>query len=147
MKKLLTLLMVLLLGLGVGGGAAYGLALVLGPPPAPDAHIEHKKVETAFVPTGALVAPIVTGDGNLSGYASFEMQLEVAEADEAEVTAQIPLLLHAINMRTYRTPMAAGKQKILPDLDVLSRIAMEAATSSLGKGKVVRVVVMSARPM
>lgn len=147
MKKLLTLLIVLLLGLGVGGGAAYGLSMVLGPPPTPDAHVEKKKVETAFVPTGALVVPIVTGDGNLSGYASFEMQLEVAEADEAEVTAQIPLLLHAINMRTYRTPMAAGKQKILPDLDVLSRLAMEAATKSLGKGKVLRAVVTSARPM
>jgi hypothetical protein len=149
MKKILTLLILLLLGIGIGGGAAYGVGMVMGPPPVEDTHAKEAKaehVETAFIPTGALTLPIVTNEGDLTGYGVFELQLEVTEEGEAEVASQMPLVLNAINMRTYRTPMTAGKQKVLPDLDVLSRIAMEASTQSLGKGKVIRAVVTSAKP-
>lgn len=147
MKKLLTLLIVLLLGLGAGAGAAYGVGMVLGPPPPKSAKPKVAVVETGFVPAAGIVAPIVTVDGNLSGYASFDVQLEVPATELDKVTGQLPLLLHAVNMRTWRTPMAAGKQKILPDLDVFARIVADAATESLGKGAVRRVVVVNARPM
>jgi hypothetical protein len=148
MKKILTLLIALILGLGVGGGAAYGVSQVLGPAPAAGAHEEkHEKVETAFIPTGALTVPIVTADGDLSGYAAFELQLEVPADEVEEVGAQMPLILNAINLRTYRTPMAAGKDKVLPDLDTMAKIVMQASAEAVGKGKVMRAVVMSAKPM
>lgn len=145
MKKLLVLLVLLILGLGVGGGAAFGIAQYLGPPPE---HVEHaEKAETLFVSAGTILAPIVTADGRLSGYANFDVQLEVTVEKEAEVTAQLPLLLHAINLRTWTTPMAAGPDHILPDLRVFARIVDTAATESLGKGEVRRVIVTGARPV
>jgi hypothetical protein len=119
----------------------------LGPAPEHPAKEEKKHIETVFIPTGAIVAPIVTTDGSLSGYGNFEMQLEVLPEDSEELGARMPLLLNAINLRTYRTPMAAGRDKILPDLDTLSRLVMEAAPEAFGKGKVLRAVVTSARPM
>jgi hypothetical protein len=148
MKKILTLIILLVLGIGIGGGASYGVGMYLGPPPAKDAHAAPKKehIETAFIPTGPLTLPVVTNEGDLTGYGIFEMQLEVAEESEAEIAGQMPLILNAINLRTYRTPMTAGKQKVLPDLDVLSRIAMDASAQALGKDKVLRAVVTSAKP-
>lgn len=147
MKKILTLLILLVLGAAVGGGAAYGVAQYLGPPPAKAVKAEQEPAETEFIPTGPVVAPIVTTDGNLSGYGSFEIQLEVLPDNAESVGARMPLLLHAINMRAYRTPMAAGREKILPDLDTLSHLTMDAATEAFGKGKVLRAVVTSAKPM
>ncbi|MBB6124307.1 hypothetical protein [Sphingobium subterraneum] len=148
MKKLLVLILLLVLGAGIGAGAAYGLARVMAPPPAAASHAaKPADVETVFVSAGTILVPIVTGDGSLSGYANFDVQLEVEEEKSAEVTARMPLLLHGINLRAYRTPMAAGKQKILPDLDVFSRMVMNAATEALGKGVVKRAVVMSAKPV
>lgn len=145
MKKLLILLVLLILGLGVGSGAAYGIAQLLGPPPEHLAQAE--KAETVFVSAGTILAPIVTADGGLSGYANFDVQLEVTAEKEAEVTEQLPLLLHAVNLRTWTTPMAAGPDHILPDLRVFARIVEAAAAESLGKGAVQRVIVTGAKPV
>ena len=100
MKKLALLL--LILGLAVGGGAAFAAGMVLGPPQPREA------ADSAFVPTGPLLAPLVFEDGRLSGYVSFEIQLEVP-TDRAEyVAARMPLLLHEINLRTFRSPMCSS---------------------------------------
>lgn len=147
MKKLLGILLVLILGLGAGGGAAWGVGQWLGPPPEKPAHAVEEKVETAFIKAGPVVAPIVTEDEQLSGYASFELELEVPAEEADALTARLPLLLHAINLRSFRTPMAAGKQKILPDLDRFSALVMDAATESWGKGKLTRAVITRAQPM
>ena len=88
MKKLFVLVLLLLLGAGVGAGTAYGVAQVMGPPPKVDHHAAPApEVDTVFVPTGAVLVPVVTGDGVLSGYASFEVQLEVEEERSADVAA------------------------------------------------------------
>ncbi|RXR28375.1 hypothetical protein [Sphingobium fluviale] len=143
MKKLLTLILLLALGLGLGGGAAYGVAQLLGPPPPKAAP---PKAETVFISAGTLLAPIVATDGRLSGYANFEVQLEVSADKQAEVTEKIPLLLHAINLRTWATPMAAGPDHILPDLRVFAAVVNGAAIESLGKNMVHRVIITSAKP-
>lgn len=144
MKKILLPLAVLIAGTGVGGGAAYGTSMLLGPPtPATD---EPTPADTAFVPTTKILAPLVMSDGRLSGYVAFEVQLEVA-ADEAEVVAaRMPLLLHAINMRTYRTPMAAGPDGMLPDLGMFRQLVMDAAPEAFGKGVVKRAAITGAVP-
>jgi hypothetical protein len=150
LKKILFALLLLVAGVGIGGGAAFGVGKLLGPPPDPPekgAHAPAEAIETEFIPAGTLLAPIVAEDGNLSGYANFEVQLEVPAGTGADITAKLPLLLHAVNLRAFATPMAAGPQHVLPDLRLFAKMVEEAAQESLGKGAIVRAVVMSVRPV
>ena len=142
-KKILLPLGVLIGGTGVGGGAAYGLRLLTG---APAPVVVAAPAETSFVLAAKILAPLVFADGRLSGYVSFEVQLEVASDDAERVTARLPLLLHAINMRTYRTPMAAGPDGMLPDLAVFRRVVMEASVEAFGKGTVKLAAITQAVP-
>ena len=142
MRKFFLLLSVSIAGLGVGGGAAWGTSLLLGPAAPADT-----LGAAAFVPAGKVLAPLVFKDGRLSGYVSFKVELEV-DADAAEsVQARLPLVLNAINMRTYRTPMAAGPDGLLPNLGMFRKVVMEAADEAFGKGVVRRVAVTEATPV
>lgn len=146
MKKILFLLVTLLAGLGLGGGAAYATVMLLGPKPAGAAAAAHAEVEPSFVDAGKVLAPLVFADGRLSGYVQFQVQLEVP-ADKAEfVAARMPLLLHAINMRTYRTPMAAGPDGLIPDLETFRKVVMTAAPEAFGAGVLRKVAVTQANP-
>ncbi|MET0307312.1 MAG: hypothetical protein ABW023_01280 [Sphingomonas sp.] len=150
MKKILFLLIVLIAGLGLGGGAAFATMLALGPKHETEsggsAAAPAEEVKTSFVPTGKILAPLVFTDGHLAGYVQFDIQLEIA-ADKADfVTARLPLLLHAVNMRTYRTPMAAGPDGLLPDLEVFRKIVLQAAQEAFGAPLVRKVAVTSATP-
>lgn len=145
MKKILFLLVTLLAGLGLGGGAAYATVMLLGPKPAGTA-AAHEEATPSFVDAGKILAPLVFADGRLSGYVQFQVQLEVP-ADKAEfVAARMPLLLHAINMRTYRTPMAAGPDGLIPDLETFRKVVMAAAPEAFGAGVLRKVAVTQANP-
>ena len=145
MKKILFLLVTLLAGLGLGGGAAYATVMLMGPQKPRAAHAA-EEVEPSFVDAGKVLAPLVFADGRLSGYVQFQVQLEVP-ADKAEfVTARMPLLLHAINMRTYRTPMAAGPDGLIPDLETFRKVVMTAAPEAFGAGVLRKVAVTQANP-
>ena len=146
MKRFLLPLGVLIAGAGVGGGAAYGTGLLLGNQPTKGAAAEPEPEETSFVPTAKILAPLVMPDGRLSGYVAFEVQLEVASDDAEFVTARLPLLLHAVNMRTYRTPMAAGPDGMLPDLATFRKVVMESAAEAFGKGVLQRAAITQAVP-
>lgn len=149
MKKILFLLVVLLSGLGLGGAAAFGTLLVLGPRPASaaPAPAEAEDVKTAFVPVDKLLAPLVSADdGRLTGYVQFQFNLEVPEDKSAEVTARLPLLLHAINMRTFKTPLAAGKDGLLPSLDQFRKVVEASAPEAFGAGIVRKVAITQATP-
>ncbi|ATY32051.1 hypothetical protein [Sphingomonas psychrotolerans] len=145
MKKILFLLIVLLAGLGLGGGAAYATVMLLGPgPAAATAHVA--ETDKTFVDAGKILAPLVFADGRLSGYVQFQIQLEVP-AEKAEfVAARMPLLLHAINMRTYRTPMAAGPDGLIPDLETFRKVVMHAGPEAFGAGVLRKVAVTQANP-
>lgn len=145
MKKILFLLGVLLAGLGLGGGAAYATVLLMGPQKPKAAHAADE-VEPAFVDAGKVLAPLVFADGRLSGYVQFAIQLEVPEDKAAFVTARMPLLLHAINMRTYRTPMAAGPDGLIPDLETFRKVVMAAGPEAFGAGVIRKVAVTQANP-
>lgn len=133
MKKVILPLGILLAGSGVGGAAAYGTSMILGKSSPAGSATALEAKETAFVPATTVMAPLVTVDGRLAGYVQFEVQLEVA-ADKVDfVTARLPLLLHAINMRTYKTPMAAGPDGMLPDLGTFRAIVMAAAPEAFGQ--------------
>ncbi|EJL24653.1 hypothetical protein [Novosphingobium sp. AP12] len=145
MKRILIGLVAVLAGLGVGGVGAWGAGrflpqLVGGHPKAAG------KVATEFVPAGEILAPLVFADGRLSGYASFECQLEVTEGKAEDVGAKLPLLLNAVNLRTYRAPLASGPDGLVPGLDAFRRVVMEAAAEVYGKDVVRSVAVTRASP-
>lgn len=148
MKKILFLLVVLIAGLGAGGGAAYAVMKMLGigAPPAQAEDKLEKEPAGKFVPTGKILAPLVFQDGRLAGYAALEVQLQVEEAKADYVAQRMPLLLHAINMRTYRTPMAAGPDGMLPDLEAFRKVVDAAATEAFGAHVVRKVAVTAATP-
>lgn len=148
MKKILFSIIVLLAGLGLGGGAALGTLMILGPRPA---HAETRAAEDAdkaltFVPVDKLLAPLVTADGRLTGYVQFQFNLEVPEDKSGEVTKRLPLLLHAINMRTFKTPMSAGPDGLLPSLDQFRKVVEAAAPEAFGQGVVHKVAITQATP-
>ena len=144
MKKILIPLLMVIGGIVFGAGGGFAAMLLLGPQSA------HPKpaapVATAFVSAGKILAPIVASDGRLSGYATFDVSLEVPADKSAEVTEKLPLFLDAVNMRTYRAPMASGPQGVLPDLKVFERVLMDAAGEALAKDGVKRAVVTAAAP-
>lgn len=143
MKKIFVSVVALVLGVGVGGSAAFATAKMLNgeplykPAPVPD----------MFVPTGGVLAPLVDEKGRLVGYATFEMQLEVPAEKGKLVADTVPVLLNAINMRTYRTPLAAGPNGQIPRLDAFRKVVVDAATEVYGKGVVRRVAVVKAAPV
>ncbi|MEN2786126.1 hypothetical protein ACFOKI_06945 [Sphingomonas qilianensis] len=140
MNKILIWGASLALGLGAGGAAVFGAeqwfsaAPIAAEPPV-------------FVPTGAVLAPLVFPDGRLAGYASFEVELEVMQGESALVKEHMPLLLNAINMRTHRTPMASGPDGLLPDLKRFQQVVVEAAGEVFGAGVVRRAAITQAKPM
>jgi len=144
MKKILFLLGILIAGLGLGGGAAYATVMLMGPQKPKSAKADES--DPAFVDGGKVLAPLVFADGRLSGYSQFSIQLEVPEDKAAFVTARMPLLLHAINMRTYRTPMAAGPDGLIPDLETFRKVVMTAGSEAFGAGVVRKVAVTQANP-
>lgn len=131
-----------LLGLAIGGGSAFATDLLLGP--ASPAAVA--PVDTVFVPAGKILAPLVFKDGRLSGYVSFDVELE-AKADAREaIVARLPVLLNAINMRTYRTPIAAGPDGMLPNIALFRRVVMEASVETFGRGTIRSAAITGATP-
>lgn len=144
MAKPLLLLAIALAGLGAGGGAAFGVSALAGPADAAPAAAAEP--DYAFVPTGPVLAPLVFADGRLAGYVSIETQLQVP-ADQAEaIAARMPLLLHEINLRTFRAPMAAGPDGLLPNLSLYRKIVDQAAPKAFGPGVVRKAAIVQARP-
>jgi hypothetical protein len=156
MKMLLIPVAVVVAGAGVGAGAAWGTDMLLGQPEPPAAGpaaagpaaaaAPGRREGLAFVPVTGLVTPLVMADGRLAGYVSADVALGVEEGEEAEVTARLPLLLHAVNMRTYRTPLAAGPDGMLADVAGLRAVVLEAAPEALGPGVVHEVAITRAVP-
>lgn len=145
MKKILLPLILLILGLGLGGGAAFATVTFLLPKHEKGAE-KPNEAEPHFVDGGKILAPLVFSDGRLAGYVQFEIQLDVPADQESFVTARLPLLMHAINMRTFKAPLASGPDGQLPDVGQFRKLAQEAADEAFGKEIVHRVVVTAATP-
>ncbi len=148
MKKILLPLILVTAGLGVGGGAALATSLLIGPA---DKAAETKPVAVEapsphFVQGGKLLVPLVMGDGRLAGYVSIEFALEVPRDKAEYVTARLPLLLHAINMRTWRTPLASGPDGLLADVAAFRKIVDQAAPEAFGTHVVRQVAITAANP-
>ncbi len=148
MKNMIIALVVVAAGLATGGGAALLAGNLMGgqghggpPSPAPVA-----VAAPVFVRTGEMLAPLVFPDGRLAGYVNFDVQLEVAPDRAGYVADRLPLLLHAVNMRTYRTPMTSGPDGLIPDLTAFRAVLAAAATEAFGPGVVLRAAIVQAAP-
>ncbi|MFT3977158.1 MAG: hypothetical protein QM688_08620 [Sphingomonas bacterium] len=142
MKKLFMALTAIAAGLATGGAAGFGVQTFA---PGMGRHAA-APAPPVFVPVNRMLAPLVDREGRLTGYVRFELALEVP-ADRAEyVRARLPLLMHAVNLRTFRTPMAAGRDGQLPDIDMMRRVVTAAAPEAFGKGAVRRVSITQAVP-
>lgn len=143
-RKIMIGLAALVGGCAIGGGGAYAVVTY-----APQflSHAPKRPAETEFVPTGTMLAPLTFADGRLSGYVSFECQLEVPKGSAANVTAQLPVLLNAVNMRSYRQPLASGRDGMIPNLELFRRLVMDAAREVYGPGFVQRAVITQAAPI
>jgi len=145
MRKPLTLLMMLLGGAGLGAGSAFGAGLLM--PAQSEAAAEPRPADEgppAFVPMELLV-PLVFDDGQLAGYANLKLQLLVEAEQNESVTARLPLLLNAINLQTYRTPLAGAAGGRLPDLNQLRGLIQRSAERTLGHAVVRQVAIVEAR--
>lgn len=145
MKRALLIPLALVGGLAIGGGAAFGVSLVAPSHDAAETPAEDV-VETEFVTTGPVLTPLVFADGRFAGYVAIEAQLEVPIAEAEPVRLRMPLLLHAINMQTFRTPMATGPDGQIPDLEAYRRLVLAAAPKAFGAGVVRRAAITQARP-
>jgi hypothetical protein len=132
--------LIVLLGAGTGAASAVATSLAM------DARQKQVEEATIFVPTGTIQAPLVFADGRLAGYVAFEAQLEVQSDQDDAVKKRLPLLLDAVNMRTYRTPMASGPDGLVPGVDTFRRVLFDAAIQTFGRGTIRRVVVTQATP-
>lgn len=134
-------------GLAAGGGASFATGLILGGSGGAAAtHRTQPEPPPTFVATGKILAPLVFPGGRLAGYVNFEIQLETAP-DRAEfVKERLPYLFHAVNMRTFHTPMTSGPDGMLPDLAVFRAVVAASAVEAFGPGVVRRVAIVQATP-
>jgi hypothetical protein len=98
----------------------------------------------AFVPVGALTAPLVGTDGRLLGYLSFEAEIEVPVRREREVRAGLPVLADAVNRTSFAAPLAGEANGFVPQLPVLRELVHAAALKTYGPDVVSRTVITRA---
>lgn len=146
MKKLIVPLGILLAGGGVGGGAAFATRQFVGAKTATAATTADAE-PLVFVPVTKVIAPLVLADGALAGYVVFDTELQVADTAAPDVTAKLPLLLHAINMRTYRAPLGTGPDGMLANIDELKHVVRAACDETFGKATVRRIAITHAEPI
>lgn len=155
MKKAVLGIALLLAGTAAGAGGGWALLTFMpdmspkaeaGVDGAADTTADADDTPTSIIPAGRVLAPLVYKDGTLAGYGGFQVQIEVPEAEAATITARLPILLHAINMRTFKAPLAAGPDGMIPDLGLFRATVQQAADESFGKGMVKRVLVTEAAP-
>lgn len=144
MKRPLLLVLMITGGIVLGGGAGWAASQFLDPGLITKA--EPVKEVTAFVEVPRMLAPLVDSEGRLLGYNRFVVQVEVPASEADALRQKVPLLQDAINMRTFRTPMAAGPDGLRPNLDVLRSTARAAAEQVYGKAVVRRVLITEAQP-
>lgn len=146
MKRSLIIFATIIGGLLVGGGAGWAALMLLNPQSEAVPKLSIGEEQLAFVEVPRMIAPLVDGEGQLMGYNRFVVQLQVP-ADNAEIMlTKIPLVQDAINMRTFRAPMAAGPDGQRPNLEVFRQTVQQAAEEVYGKKQVRRILVTYAGP-
>ena len=143
-NKILTGLVMLVSGTAIGGATAYGLINFM---PQVLPAFEAPAAASEFMEMPPVMAPLVDKTGKLVGYGAFEIQYEVPKGEAEEMAASIPVLLDAINMRTYRAPLAGGTDSVIPSLGALRKVLLEAGAEVYGKERIRSVAITRASPV
>lgn len=102
--------------------------------------------DLVFVPTGPILTPLVGPEGRLAGYAEIQVQLQVPAGAQELAASRMPILLHAINLRSYRTPLASAPDGDIPNLAVFRKLIEAAIPEAFESGFVRRIAITEARP-
>lgn len=139
-RRLLLILAGLLAGSGGAAGAyaAMGARVEVVTPPKP--------AEIMYVDVGRMMVPLVDPNGDLVGYVAIEARMELLAENQAEVRDRLPVLQHEINMRSWKTGLAAGPDHMLLGTDNAMRLYKEAAAKAFGKHVVRRILLTSVTP-
>ncbi len=152
-KSLGMMLGIMLLGLLAGGGAAGGYFMFLGP--KAEARAAQKaaaaKAADALVPPETLkidrmVLPMLTHEGELHGYVTLEMVLELERDSSEFVKARVPMIRHEFNATLAKQSML-GKDNQAPDFALADQLLTKAANTALGQTKVRKVNIVTAVPL
>lgn len=146
MKQIIVIILCLLVGLGAGAGGTYAYALNFGlgdkqGPDRPD-----PKGANKVLPPFKVRAPITFEDGTLATYAVFKVQLVVKEEAAMKAEEEEAMVINAINMRTFKTPLVKGPDGQIPDVEVFRKIVSAAGTEALGKGVVSNILITDVQP-
>lgn len=146
MKQLLIVVLALLLGAGGGAAGMHFLGPAGQQAEKPAASAAPLPEESEILPPFKVRAPIVFSDGNLSTYARFSVQL-VVRAETAEQAGEMqPLVINAINMRTFQAPLAQSPDGQIPSVQAFRDIVLASAQEVLGRSNVSKALVTDIEP-
>lgn len=122
-------------GLFVGCGGAVGIQYAVGAmvPAALAAEQAAAPKAVEYVEVGKLMVPVVDHEGDLVSYLRVEATLEVPEGSGEDVRSKLPIVMHEVNMRTWKTALSQGADGRLVDTNGLEKIFSAAAREVYGK--------------
>jgi hypothetical protein len=152
-KRFGFMLGIALLGILIGGGGAGGYFLLLGPKAearAAQAKQDAKMAEALLPPEtfkiDRMVLPMLTHDGNLRGYITIEMVLELERESSEFVKVRVPMIRHGFNAAMATQSVLDASDQGL-DFAAASAVLTKAANDALGETKVRKVNIVTAVPL
>jgi hypothetical protein len=144
---------VALLGILMGGAGAGAYFLFLGPHAAAraaQAAAEAKKAEALLPPEtmkiDRMVLPVVSAEGELRGYMTLEMVLELERHSSDYVKVRIPMIRHGFNemmaSSSVLNPASGGLDFALASIQLT-----KAANAAMGERKIIKVHIVTAVPI
>jgi hypothetical protein len=142
-----------LLGVICGGAAAGGYFIFLGPKAearAAQAAIQAKAAEALLPPEimeiDRMVLPMISADGELLGYVTLEMVLELERGSSEFVKVRVPMIRHGFNEAMATQSVVNSSDRGL-NFAAASKILTKAANTALGYNKVLKVNIVTALPI
>jgi hypothetical protein len=93
-----------------------------------------------------MVLPMLTHDGELRGYVTLEMVLELKHESSEFVKVRLPMIRHEFNA-ALATQSMMGKDDQALDFAAASQILTKAANTALGDNRVRKVNIVTAVPL
>ena len=144
-RKRIKTLLVAVTGLAVGSVAAVGILHSFGVSvPAAFANDRTSRPQAMeYVAVGKLTVPVVDREGELVRYVAIEASLEVPRGMGDEAKAKLPVVLHQINMVTWKSALSTGADGELVDTNSVEKIFETAAKQVYGKDVTVNRVLLT----
>ena len=89
------------------------------------------EVEPVFVELDRQIVPVIDQAGRLVSYASFDIRLAVAPADEPFVKLQMPAVQHGINAALSTSPVADANERRVIDYALAEAAILAGANAKL----------------